>query len=71
VVKNPMLREYYNAEDGSGLGQTQFWGFTALYYAMLLECHLKYDISSLEQPFRPIIPEELGVKFDVTGPVQT
>jgi len=35
VVKNPMLREYYNAETGEGLGQTSFWGFTALYYVML------------------------------------
>ncbi len=65
VVKNPVLREYYNAEDGTGLGQTQFWGFTALYYVMLLEWHLNYDVSDLEKPFRPIIPEELGVKFDV------
>ncbi len=64
VVKNPALREYYNAEDGSGLGQTQFWGFTALYYVMLLECHLNYDVSDLEKPFRPIIPEELGVKYE-------
>jgi hypothetical protein len=65
VVKNPMLREYYNAEDGSGLGQTQFWGFTALYYVMLLEWHLNSDASSLDAPFRPIIPEELGVKYEV------
>ncbi len=63
VVKNPVLREYYNAEDGSGLGQTQFWGFTALYYGMLLECCLQYDASDLEKPARPIIAEELGVKF--------
>jgi len=25
VVKNPVLREYYNAETGAGLGQTKFW----------------------------------------------
>ena len=37
VLKNPVLREYYNAETGDGLGQTRFWGFTALYYGMLLE----------------------------------
>ncbi len=64
IVKNPVLREYYNAEDGTGLGQTQFWGFTALYYVMLLESHLPADISSLDQPFHPIIPEELGVRFE-------
>jgi Mannosylglycerate hydrolase MGH1-like glycoside hydrolase domain len=63
VVKNPVLREYYNAETGEGLGQTNFWGFTMLYYVMLLECELGYDISALEGPFRPIIPEELGVQF--------
>jgi neutral trehalase len=26
VVKNPVLREYYNAETGDGLGQTQVLG---------------------------------------------
>jgi neutral trehalase len=64
VVKTPMLREYYNAETGEGLGQTNFWGFTALYYVMLLECELKYDASALEGRFRPIIPEELGIKYE-------
>jgi hypothetical protein len=64
VVKNPILREYYNAETGEGLGQTNFWGFTALYYVMLLECELKFDASALEAKFRPIIPEELGIKFE-------
>jgi putative isomerase len=64
VVKNPMLREYYNAETGEGLGQTNFWGFTALYYVMLLECELKYDASALEGKFRPIIPDELGIKYE-------
>jgi hypothetical protein len=64
VVKNPVLREYYNAETGEGLGQTNFWGFTALYYVMLLECELKFDASALEGKFRPIIPEELGIKYE-------
>ncbi len=64
VVKNPILREYYNAETGDGLGQTSFWGFTALYYVMLLECELKYDASALDGKFRPIIPVELGIKYD-------
>ncbi|HEY4330354.1 MAG TPA: trehalase family glycosidase [Phycisphaerae bacterium] len=63
VVKNKMLREYYNAETGDGLGQTDFWGFTALYYVMPLELQLKNDASALEGKFRPIIPEELGVDF--------
>ncbi len=63
IVKNKMLREYYNAETGEGLGQTQFWGFTALYYIMPLELQLNYDASSLGPGFRPIIPEELGVTY--------
>jgi putative isomerase len=64
VVKNPRLREYYNAETGEGMGQTDFWGFTALYYVMLLECELKYDASALDGKFRPIIPQELGIKYE-------
>ena len=64
IVKNPVLREYYNAEDGSGLGQTQFWGFTALYYVMLLECHLDYDMCDLEKPNRAICTDELNVKYE-------
>ncbi len=63
VVKNPVLREYYNAETGEGLGQTSFWGFTALYYVMLLECELKNDASALEGAFRPIVPDELGIRY--------
>ena len=63
VEKNAMLREYYNAETGGGLGQTRFWGFTALYYGMRLEWQLKYDMSSLDQPFEAIIPQELGVPW--------
>jgi len=63
IVKNKMLREYYNAETGEGLGQTQFWGFTALYYVMPLECELKFDASGLGAGYRPICVEELGVKY--------
>jgi len=63
LLKNPVLREYYNAETGDGLGQTRFWGFTALYYGMLLESILGYDASSLESPLKPILARELGVEF--------
>jgi hypothetical protein len=69
VVKNPVLREYYNAETGEGLGQTRFWGFTALYYGMLLESHMAYDASSLDRPSAPIIPQQLGVDFPDTSKV--
>jgi hypothetical protein len=63
VVWNPILREYYNAESGDGLGQTRFWGFTALYYGMLLESYADYNAASLEKPLRPLIAQELGVNF--------
>jgi putative isomerase len=63
VLENQALREYYNAETGEGLGQTHFWGFTALYYCMPLECQLNYDASGLETEFHPIVTEQLGIKF--------
>jgi len=63
VVWNPILREYYNAESGDGLGQTRFWRFTALYYGMLLESYADYNAASLEKPLRPLIAQELGVNF--------
>ena len=65
VEKNPVLREYYDAETGLGLGQTRFWGFTALYYGMRLEWQLRYDASSLDKPSEAIIPQELGIPFGV------
>ena len=63
LLKNPVLREYYNAETGEGLGQTRFWGFTALYYGMLLESILDYDASTLQKPVEPIVTKELGIPF--------
>jgi hypothetical protein len=64
LLKNPTLREYYNAETGEGLGQTRFWGFTALYYGMLLESILGYDASALDKPIEPIVTDELGIAFE-------
>jgi hypothetical protein len=63
IKKNPVLREYYNAETGDGLGQTRFWGFTALYYGMLLETKLNYDASTLSGKVLPIMTTNLGVQF--------
>ena len=63
LVRNPVLREYYDAETGEGLGQTRFWGFTALYYGMLLESHAGYDASSLDSPSDAIVTGTLGVVF--------
>jgi neutral trehalase len=65
VEKNPVLREYYDAETGLGLGQTRFWGFTALYYGMRLEWQLRYDASSLDKSLEPIVTRNLGVAFEV------
>ena len=64
LVKNPVLREYYDAETGLGMGQTRFWGFTALYYGMRLEWQLRYDASSLEGKYEPIVTKELGIRFE-------
>jgi len=64
LLKNSVLREYYNAETGDGLGQTRFWGFTALYYVMLLESILGYDASSLDRRLEPIMSSELGIEFE-------
>jgi putative isomerase len=67
LVRNPVLREYYNGETGEGLGQTEFWGFTALYYGMLLEESRGYDASALEGTNEPIFAQELGPKFPETA----
>ncbi len=63
LLKNPVLREYYNAETGEGLGQTRFWGFTALYYGMLLEDDLGCDASTLDKSVEPIVTQNLGIAF--------
>lgn len=63
--KNQVLREYYDAETGEGLGQTRFWGFTGLYYDMRLEWQMRYDASSLDKPEEEIMTKELGVPFGV------
>jgi putative isomerase len=68
LVKNPALREYYNAETGEGLGQTQFWGFTALYYGILLESYRNYDCTALEGDSQPIFTQELGLAFPGPAP---
>jgi putative isomerase len=63
VEENPVTREYYNAETGAGIGQTQFWGFSALGYVMLLEFELGYDPTDLAGPVRPVATQHLGVHF--------
>jgi hypothetical protein len=63
LVKNPILREYYNAETGEGIGKDRFWGFTSLYFGMVLETLTGYDASSLDKPNRSIFTSELGIQF--------
>jgi hypothetical protein len=43
--------------------ETRLWGFTALYYVLPLELHAGYDSSNLENEFKPIITDELGIQF--------
>jgi putative isomerase len=71
IEKNSALREYYNAETGEGLGQTRFWGFTALYYGMLLESYADYDAASLDKSLRPIVTQELGIQFPPLPTIQS
>jgi putative isomerase len=63
LEENAVTREYYNAETGAGVGQTQFWGFSILGYVMPLELELGYDATDLEAPYKPIITQHLGVQF--------
>jgi hypothetical protein len=65
---NSVTREYYNAETGAGLGQTQFWGFSALYYVMPLEYQLNYNPTDLNKEIQPIVLQRLGVPFILAAP---
>jgi hypothetical protein len=65
---NPVTREYYNAETGAGLGQTQFWGFSALYYVMPLEYQLNYNPTDLNKEIQPLVTQHLGVPFTSAAP---
>lgn len=63
LEENAVTREYYNAETGAGVGQTQFWGFSILGYVMPLELELGYDPTDLEAPYKPVVTQHLGVRF--------
>ena len=65
--ENQVTREYYNAETGGGNGQMQFWGFSALGYAMPLEFELGYDPTDLEGKVNPVMTQHLGVSFPSRG----
>jgi len=59
VLKNERTREFYDGEDGEGLGLDPFWGWSSLGYIMPLEHALNYNPSSLVN--RSVTP--LGKKF--------
>ena len=61
--KNAVTREYYDSESGQGYGMNPFWGWSSLAYAMPLELKLGYDPTDMTGKVRPIITEELGIKF--------
>lgn len=63
VEENAVTREYYNAETGGGIGQTQFWGFSVLGYVMPLELELGYDPTDLDAPVKAVVSQQLGVQF--------
>jgi hypothetical protein len=61
--RNPVTREFYNAETGEGEGLERFWGWSSLAYVMPLELELNYDPTDLNTDIRPIIAEKWKLNF--------
>ncbi|MBS3821510.1 MAG: hypothetical protein KGY81_07095, partial [Phycisphaerae bacterium] len=61
--RNPVTREYYNAETGSGQGLDPFWGWSALAYFMGLEYDLNYNPMDLDgTDVKPLAVDCLGME---------
>ena len=63
LMKNPVTREYYNSETGAGYGMNPFWGWSSLAYSMPMEYKLHYDPTNLTGAVRPIVTENLRIRF--------
>jgi len=58
-------REFYNSENGIGMGLNPFYGWSTLLYLMPLELELNYDPSdAATETIRPLCTEVLGVAFE-------
>ncbi len=68
--KNAVTREYYDSENGQGYGMNPFWGWSSLAYVMPIEYKLRYDPTDLAGKVRPIVTEQLGIKFTESASTQ-
>jgi hypothetical protein len=62
--ENDVTREYYNSDTGKGNGMNPFWGWSSLAYVMPVDLVQHYNPMDLHGTIRPLISEELGVKFE-------
>jgi putative isomerase len=60
---NKNTREYYDSDSGQGDGMNPFWGWSALAYIMPLDYASSYDPMDLNGKVRPLLKEQLGIKF--------
>ena len=74
-TRNDVTREFYNGENGEGLGLKRFWGWSALAYMMPFECEAGYDPSKLDgSAIRPFAREFFDMDFpasDNPRPIST
>jgi len=61
--KNALTREYYDSQTGQGYGMNPFWGWSSLAYVMPLEGTLHYNPMNLMGKVRPILTDNLGIRF--------